>query len=380
MPLHASWRARSLASVSSDNVLTRTLETRFSLPRALVVGRAALGLAATLKCWAQGRAGPVRVAVPAAVCHEVIVAILAANCEPVWCDVDMSDGLTPESEWTRARAAGAEVALVVHLYGNAASVAAARRAFAGPECLLIDDAAQALSAHSSEGEAGALGDVGLLSFGHSKQISVGNAALVFRDVRFAARVEDELRATVSAPDHLRLQLTETFRSRFDAARAALVREGDRAAVQFRGLLAELTPVLHAPLIEDIEVRIVAALDQYAHEVAARRARAALWSSALAGTPFQAVGMRNESVPWRYVCRLPGATWARQHDLAVRLRKGGMDVSNWYLPAHWFLGHAAGSLAGVETLSREVFQFWLTERESDARIAACAQQIRRELDR
>ena len=41
-----------------------------------------------------------------------------------------------------------------------------------------------------------------------------------------------------------------------------------------------------------------------------------------------------------------------------MRARGLDVSNWYLPAHWMLGAEVNSLPGVEQLSREIFQFWV----------------------
>jgi hypothetical protein len=58
--------------------------------------------------------------------------------------------------------------------------------------------------------------------------------------------------------------------------------------------------------------------------------------------------------------LPGFGWQEQHRAAEALRSAGLHVSNWYLPAHWFLGKPAAALPGVERLAREVFQFWLDE--------------------
>src|SRR5579859_649547 len=93
--------------------LYRNLEAEYGAAQALPAGRAALGLIAVLEAW---KGSGNRVALPAAVCHQVVSAVLAAGCEPFFCDVDPSDGLVPEQEWQRARAAGASVALVVHLY------------------------------------------------------------------------------------------------------------------------------------------------------------------------------------------------------------------------------------------------------------------------
>ena len=86
---------------------------RFAVPYALVASRAALGLMLTLRCWRASRP-TCRVALPAVVCADVVMAIVSAGCEPWFCDVDVRDGLVSEAEWLRARAAGAEVAIVVH--------------------------------------------------------------------------------------------------------------------------------------------------------------------------------------------------------------------------------------------------------------------------
>jgi hypothetical protein len=54
------------------------------------------------------------------------------------------------------------------------------------------------------------------------------------------------------------------------------------------------------------------------------------------------------------------------------------VSNWYLPAHWYLGEPAGALPGVERLAREVFQFWVNEDVASESICRDAALVRREL--
>jgi len=91
-----------------------------------------------------------------------------------------------------------------------------------------------------------------------------------------------------------------------------------------------------------------------------------------------VGMGPGCVPWRYVCRLPGIDWSLQTVIAEKIRKQGIHVSTWYLPANWFVGQTVGTLPGVERLSREVFQFWLDGDATQESIAVGAQVIRREL--
>jgi dTDP-4-amino-4,6-dideoxygalactose transaminase len=241
---------------------------------------------------------------------------------------------------------------------------------------VIDDAAQALGSRSQDGQAGALGDVGLLSFGMTKHISCGNAALLFHDAQFAAEVEAVLDTLSPESMEVRASLNTAFRLRLDAARARLRKEGDSAASAFAGLLEGLERTLYALFATDVVGRMLVALDKYSAGAQARIDKANIWASHLAQSGFTPVGMGAGSVPWRYVCRLPDITWQRQQTLADAMRVAPMHVSNWYLPASWFVGRSAGTLPGVERLSREVFQFWLDDTvtaESIVRQAAAVRQ-------
>lgn len=316
-------------------------------------------------------------ALPSAVCHEVVVAVLAARCEPVFCDVDPSDGLVQDSEWSRARSLGADVAIVVHLYGNPACLAAVRGIFPAQDCLLIDDAAQALGSCYEGRMAGTAGDVGLLSFGPTKHIATGNAALLFRDTALGQDVAARLSAQSTQPVSVRGALASAFRTRLEMARARVRDSGDNSAGAFAGLLEGLAPLLAVPYSPQAGIATVDALAHYAEAAQNRVAKKDLWALGLAGTGLQPVGMGKGCVPWRYACRLPGLSWSEQHRIAEALRAEGMHVSNWYLPAHWFLGPSAPPLPGVETLAREVFQFWLDEhtaREAIERDSAIVRRV------
>jgi hypothetical protein len=265
-------------------------------------------------------------------------------------------GLTPDSEWRRARAAGAEAAIVVHLYGNPADTAAARATFA--DGLVIDDAAQALGARTAEGLAGTGGDVGVISFGHTKHIEVGGAALLCRDAAFAQACAAELAAARPATETAATTAERNFRTGFEAARIRLRETGDPAG--FAGLLEGYDPALKVAWNPDWSAPIAAALADYPARLARRQVKAARWSEAIIGTGLTPIGMGPDAAPWRYACRLPGCDWQEQHRLGEALRGTGMHVSHWYLPAHWLMGAPAGSLPGVEQLAREAFQFWLDE--------------------
>jgi hypothetical protein len=353
------------------------LEEWFRVERAVLVGRAALGLRAALGVWYARRPGS-RVALPGAICPEVLLAVLAAGCEPIFCDVDVADGLVPDAEWARARTLGADAAIVTHLYGNPAQTHRVRSIFPAPDCLIIDDAAQALGSHSQDGLCGSLGDVGLLSFGHSKQISIGNGAILVRDPDLATEIEASLPTTVALRKESRFELQKVFRSKLDAAREQLIASEEPDSRGFTSLLAGMDWMLNVPFDNTLTEAIFDAIVEYPKNALARIEKARIWRRCLEGTGMVPVGMGSGCVPWRFVCRVPGFDWRTQSLLAQAIRKHGIHVSTWYLPANWFIGQAIGTLPGVEKLSREVFEFWLDGDVTEESIADSAQMICREL--
>lgn len=366
-------------STSSVAGLSGRLEEWFQVERAVLVGRAALGLLAALRVWRAARR-ICRVAIPGAICQEVLLAVLMADCDPIFCDVNVADGLVPDSEWARARSLGADVAIVVHLYGNPAQTMRVRSMFPAPDNLVIDDAAQALGSRTEDGICGSLGDIGLLSFGYSKQISAGNAAILVRDPEFAAQIVAALPALAAPNGQSRSELQRVFRSKLDAAREQLVATENPDARGFAGLLQGLDWTLKVPYDDGLTGAVATAIDRYSENAAARIETAGIWQRSLEGSGLVPVGMGSGCVPWRFVCRLPGIDWRTQARLAESIRMHGIHVSTWYLPVNWFCGQRIGTLRGVETLSREVFQFWLDADATSGSIADSAQLIRRELAR
>jgi len=347
---------------TDDHKLYRRLERDFDVARALPAGRAALGLMAVLRCWLSAGNNN-RIALSANVCHDVVGALLGAGFEPVFCDIDPADGTVPEREWAKARADGASVALVVHLYGNPVDISVVRRYFAFPDCLVIDDAAQALGSKNAAGLVGGQGDVGLLSFGATKHIEIGGAAILFKDALFADKVARSLASIEILPEAQRLVIHTRFRQRLEVAMERLRSEGDSAAVSFNGLLDGYYPSLQVPIFASFDQSVFQALDKYAETREQRILKTETWANGLKGGGLTPVGMGPGAVPWRYTCRLPGIDWSLQHRLGEAMRAHGLNVSHWYLPAHWMCGYGPRTLPGTERFAQEVFQFWVDEQTS-----------------
>ena len=329
----------------------------YSVRSAIMVPRASLGLLVTLRAWVAAGNEPI-VALCANVCHDVVVAILGAGCRPIFLDTDTATGQVVSTEWARARAAGASVALVVHLYGNPVDVAAVRTYFEYGKCLLIDDAAQALGVVSGRYKAGGQGDVGLLSFGPKKHIDAGGGALLIKTIEFAALIKHQIAIFSQFPCTENAETLARFRNSLEIAKRRLSLEGSSAAAAFNGLLNGYPLPPWIPVTKDNCDAVWHEMINYDRSRSERCEKAAAWNNCLAGSGLLPVGMEMGSVPWRYTCRLPGIDWTQQSRLSKAMRARGLDVSNWYLPAHWMLGAEVNSLPGVEQLSREIFQFWV----------------------
>lgn len=357
--------------------LCAALTAFFGVAAPLPVARGSLGIAAALVAWG----GSGAVAVPAAVCQDVIAAIHLAGRQPLFCDIDPATGQTPAAAWVAARTQGATAAIVVHLYGTPAATEAARAVFA--DGLVIDDAAQALGAHTADGRlAGTGGTVGLVSFGATKQIEAGGgAALLCHDPAFAracARVL-ALPRFAPVPAAARAAQQARFRAGLAAARARLL-VADNDTAGFVGLLDDYGPCLRPAWDPAWAPRIQAGLAAYPARLAARRARARQWQDALSPTPLQPVGLVDApAAPWRFACRLPGLTVARQQRIGDALRARGLDVSHWYLPGSWYDPRPHPPLPGAERLAREVFQFWIDDSMTPDRLDHSAAVVRHILD-
>ncbi len=337
----------------------------------LLVSRASLGLQAVLAV--RKPAGHNLVALSPLVCQDVVSAILNAGCAPYFVDVDPTSGEVPPGAWKDAREVGCTTAIAVHLYGRSTDVEAANGAFLDSDDLVIDDAAQALGSGQEAGLAGTLAGVGLLSFGRSKHIGTGGAAVLFRSSHLAEEVCQYLSARPHQKTDEARAIQQRFREKFDFARRGLL-SPTPSVDGFAGLLDAYGPSLEIAVPERAFSELPAQLREFRDQIDLRRSNTAAWKCELDGTGFSELAFGCGDVPWRYACRLEGISWQQQFTIARDIRKLGVDVSNWYLPAHWYLSQDH-SLAGAESFSREVFQFWVDPGMNRSKIEKASKGIR-----
>lgn len=317
-----------------------------------------------------------KVALSPIICQDVVAAILAAGCTPIFVDVDPVTTEVPVDEWQRAHSSGARVAIVVHLFGMGRSLEGAREIFSGEDCLVVDDAAQALGTEVSGQLAGTQGNVGLLSFGHAKHMRMGGAAVLTQNEEWLDLLR---RNRVPHTTSIAASLAEDeFRRSFNEARGSLAEVGREAAPKFMGLLEGYDASLHRAAPRDAPSRLIDTLPELAGLRQDRLRKDSIWRELLTGTGAVFYEHSNDSSLWRSAFRLPGIGWGDQAVIADDIRRSGVPLSTWYLPGHWFIDGGETFMKGAEQLSAEIFQLWIDEDTTDERIRTWAPIVRNAL--
>lgn len=149
--------------------------------------------------------------------------IARTGATPVFADIDeQTMNLDPRSV-EAAVTARTKAIVVVHLFGQPCDMRAISKIAARHSLYVIEDAAQAFAARTSDGPVGALGDVASFSFFPTKNLgAVGDGGLVTTNNEAIADRVRLLRTHGARPKHHHLELGGNFR--LDALQAALLRE------------------------------------------------------------------------------------------------------------------------------------------------------------
>lgn len=185
----AGLRAMTVGGEAARHALGGLIRTRWA-PEQFVMtdsGTSALALGLMLA----NRLGRAPVALPAYGCYDLATAVDAAGVPFTLYDVDpLTLGPEPES-LQLALARGARSVVVVHMYGIPADLDAVR-AVAGPDVLLIEDAAQGAGIQRDGRAAGTHGDLGVLSFGRGKGMTGGRGGALLLNRADLGRAFSEL--------------------------------------------------------------------------------------------------------------------------------------------------------------------------------------------
>lgn len=180
--------AAAFAPARARAALRRRLAGRYGTDEFLLLDSGTSALALAIR----GAARPgetTRVALPIYGCFDLATAALAAGARIRFYDLDPSR-LSPDLTSLRAAAEeGVDAVVVAHLYGVPVDLAGVQRALRDthPPPLLIEDAAQGIGGVLAGRPLGAIGDLGILSFGRGKGMTGGaGGALLANTPRGAA--------------------------------------------------------------------------------------------------------------------------------------------------------------------------------------------------
>lgn len=146
----------------------RALTERYGARELLLTDSGTSALALAIGMAVGAVPGRPRVALPAWACYDLASAVDLAAVHAVPYDLDPAS-LGPDwDSFDRALRIGVAAAVVVHPYGLPLDLEAASRRCAAAGAILIEDAAQAIGATIGDRPAGAVGSLGVLSFGRGK--------------------------------------------------------------------------------------------------------------------------------------------------------------------------------------------------------------------
>jgi len=363
------------------NALQR-LEARlcelFGRKHCIVAGRGATAI------YLAFRALPVRrgkVVMPSILCPSPANVTLYAGFEPIFCDISLTDFNLDPASLERVLAMHDDIAAImpVHLNGQAAPMAEISEIAARPRVPVIEDAAQALGGSYGGTKLGALGDISILSFGHTKTLDVGwGGAALTDDDTLAARMREELRTLPSCPANIG-DLYAEYRQVYYALKP-LTELNPRLNALFLAI-PELYREMHLfTLAEDKVNPILSALEDLDARVEARRANARAYRQQLQHPDLQHPTLDEHDSPWRYSFLVRSD---RQKEITGALRTERIDVSNWYPPLHpWYAAGRAQDPAlfpNSDLYSRHVINLWVEPGTSSEKIRHTSERILQLLD-
>jgi len=301
-----------------------------------------------------------RVVLPAVVCPSPANAALYAGFDPIFCDVSLEDYNMDVTSLERvfSQHDDAVAVMPVHLYGQPADmdkiVGVARR----KGLYVIEDAAQAMGGEYKGRKLGSLGDISIISFGHTKILDIGwGGAVLTDDEELARRIREELRNVPECPANINDVFAE-YRKVYYTIKP-LSELNDRLNDLFLPLPFIYREMYLFRLAESQAGLILSRLDELEGIVQKRRDNAREYERRLQHPDIIHPKHSENGAPWRYTFLL---RQDNQKHITDRMRAEGFDISNWYPPLHrWYASGKAQDpslFQNAEFLGKHVVNLWV----------------------
>ncbi len=367
------------------NVKVNEIEKRIAVyagkKYSLLVSRAATGLYLSYqaaKVFAGKEVIKPRIVLPATLCHSPANVALYAGYEIIFCDVNEAD-FTIDARCLEnifEEVEGIIAVVAVHTFGHAADMESISKICKKNGVLLIDDAAQAFGGYYNSIPLGAWGDIGILSFGHSKIIDVGWGGAIVTDNEDLYNSISENYAMLDERDAessiLRQVYSETYYSIERLTRKS--QKLNKLFWTFPEIFKSLYVYREEPTEAVLNV-LCGELDNLHQNIERRKVFYDIYIKQLQHVSGIVLPtLRQGSIPWRMVFRVSEEIHLR---LITELRSLGIDVSSWYPSLTLrFKTHEFSPAKISERLNNTIVNLWLDPNKIDENqiIANCKELI------
>jgi len=305
------------------------------------------------------------IAMPSFICQSVVAAAALAEWEIKFLDIDCNSGMVHYQNYLSSYADDVDALLFVHLLGNQNKLGNLKKFCDQAEILLIEDSAQFYPPKESLENNDDLSHARLISFGSTKLIDMNQGGLILSDDKSLLSELTSFQKKFNFKKKLEIKPSlDAFMKSFYSLKSDLVKNKN-IKEGLKKLLPIYTPAisLEVNYTQDLISGISDGIMNLSSEVQLRQLNMAKYEDAFAGSKLIAVS-DHCSVPWRASFRIEGLTYKSQHQLSEYIRSKGYDVSNWYLPAHWYFDTDDSYDAGLPNtlkLSQEIIQFWVNKK-------------------
>lgn len=336
--------------------LERRLERLLQRKHCVLMGRGATGIYSVLQLLDSSRR---KIILPATLCPSPATVAKLAGYNILFCDIRSDDFTIDPKHLRTLLEAHDDVAavLAVHLYGHPADMDAVTALAHEHGVLVIEDAAQSLGASWQGRPCGSMGDVSVISFGHTKIIDVGwGGAVLTDDDSMADALRDAASRLPPCPANIQRRF-EDYRAGYYALQENL--NSYQNASSFQEFLLSFGDIYIFNFDEAWASPIDQALDALDDVVGRRRLNAAALANVLDHPLITKPCPSTGAVPWRYSILLDGRL---QGPVTDGLRQAGFDASNWYPSLFPWYGdpalQGADDLPMADRVERQVLNLWV----------------------
>jgi dTDP-4-amino-4,6-dideoxygalactose transaminase len=300
------------------------------------------------------------VLVPTNVCEVVIAAILYANLEPIYVDVDPIIGNFDIQHLESSSYNKAGMLIAVHNLGFPLPIQDICNWAHSRDIFVIEDACNALGAVAQGHQVGVLGDAAIYSFGGNKVLDIGyGGALAARDPGFlyaCGRLNETL--DVLSDHHRRHDAAfqdclRTLRKHHELKNPAI----------YRVLYQQYIPTLVARASDEISRMIAQGLKGLTMNLDIRGQRAEYYRESLKHPVIIHRPHQQGEVCWRYICHLP----SHLRDGAINyLQSRNLPASKWYPAVDRFFRERPidFNFPGADSFEQTVINLWVDPSTKD----------------